>query len=111
MKLTILILFLLILTGCTQAQTITLDSFTLCLTEKGAKMYGTQWCSHCQKQKELFKESFKNIDYTDCDAKNLQCKTAGVNGYPTWIFSNGSKLPGTQSLKRLSDKTGCPPPS
>ncbi|MEI8253857.1 MAG: hypothetical protein WCG25_09235 [bacterium] len=29
-------------------------------------MYGTETCSHCIAQKELFGDSFKYINYIDC---------------------------------------------
>jgi len=30
------------------------SEFAKCLTQKGAKMYGTFWCPHCQNQKKEF---------------------------------------------------------
>ena len=85
------------------------NEFAQCLTEAGVKMYGTEWCQHCKAQKALFgKKSFKFVDYIDCDRDELKCAVAGVPGYPTWIFSDGSKESGTQSLETLSLKTGCP---
>jgi hypothetical protein len=37
------------------------DIFAKCLANKGMKMYGTEWCKNCQKQKALFGDSFKYI--------------------------------------------------
>ena len=86
------------------------EKLSLCLKEKGAIMYGAYWCSHCQKQKAEFGESFKNISYVECTEKEKECNDAGVVGYPTWIFPDGTKLSGEQELKTLAEKAGCPFP-
>ena len=80
--------------------------FAKCLTAKGAKLYGTDWCPHCKNQKELFGSAFRYIDYIDCDQKGLACQTAEIPGYPTWII-NGKKYSGTQKLEWLASFTGC----
>src|SRR3989338_746412 len=82
------------------------DSFANCLTEKGATMYGTEWCSHCKNQKADFGKSFKLVNYVDCDRNSQACLSAGVRGYPTWAI-NGSNYPGEQQLYRLASLTGC----
>ena len=87
------------------------DNFAMCLAEKGAKFYGAFWCPHCQKQKAMFEGSDK-LPYVECstpDAKGQLevCTAAGVNSYPTWIFADGSKLPGETPLETLAQKTGC----
>jgi len=82
------------------------DDFAKCLTEKGAKMFGTEWCAHCKDQKKLFGDSFQYIDYIDCDKNEKECDTAGIKGYPTWII-DGEKYEGEQKLSRLASLTGC----
>ena len=82
------------------------DVLAKCLTEKGVKMYGTEWCSYCKKQKEAFGNSFQYIDYIDCDKERSKCTAAGVKGYPTWVIS-GENYPGVQSFERLSSLSGC----
>ena len=110
MKKTIFILFILItsivLTSCSSNQPGNYDQFAQCLTEKGAKMYGTEWCSHCKNQKKTFGNSFQYIDYIDCDDRKQECLTAGVSGYPTWVV-DGNNYPGEQSLYRLASLSGC----
>ena len=54
------------------------DDFAICLAENGAKMYGTDWCSHCKDQKLLFGKSFKYVDYTDCDLNKDACTLCGA---------------------------------
>jgi len=96
----------LFLTGCSREPS-EYDTFAACLTESGAKMYGTDWCPHCKDQKELFGSSFDKIDYINCESYRTKCQQAGVQGYPTWIFEDGSQVAGTQQLKVLADKTNC----
>ena len=84
-----------------------LDDFAQCLTEKGAIFYGTEWCPHCKKQKKMFGNSVRYINFVDCDKEKDACATAGVKGYPTWKFADGTSLSGTQFLKTLAEKTGC----
>jgi hypothetical protein len=85
-----------------------------CLTQAGAKMYGTYWCPHCQKQKKEFGGAIEKVNYVECaDQANPRvqmqaCTDAGVTGYPTWIFADGSRLEGEQTFKQLADKAGCP---
>lgn len=90
------------------------DSFAQCLTDAGAKFYGTYWCSHCKAQKELFKNS-KKLPYTECSTSNGQgqlpvCTDAKIEGYPTWVFADGSRLSGEQTFEKLAEKTSCAVP-
>jgi glutaredoxin len=82
-----------------------LDDFAKCLTNKGATMYGTEWCPHCKEQKEMFGESFKYVNYVEC-TNNPLCGQMGITGYPTWII-NGVQYPGVQSFEKLKELTGC----
>jgi hypothetical protein len=89
-----------------------LDTFTACLSEKGAVFYGAFWCPHCQNQKAMFGKSQKLLQYIECstpDGKNqLQvCKDKNITEYPTWDFADGDRLTGEVSLSDLSKKTGC----
>lgn len=88
-----------------------LESFAKCLNQKGAKMYGAWWCGHCQSQKADFGESWRFINYIECsteDGRQKQvCADEKIEGYPTWAFSDGSKIPGKLDFRTLSEKTGC----
>lgn len=91
------------------------DGFAQCLTEKGVKMYGAWWCPHCQNQKDLFGSAFDYVDYVECSpgstkGMSQQCKDAGIEGYPTWTFADGTKASGEQSFQDLSEKSSCPLP-
>lgn len=84
-----------------------------CLEDKGALMYGAFWCSHCGEQKKNFggaAEPF--IPYRECDANGEnpvteECLALGVENYPTWIFSDGKRVTGAQTLVELQKLTGC----
>jgi thiol-disulfide isomerase/thioredoxin len=88
------------------------DAFATCLKDKGAIFYGAFWCTHCQATKKLFGSSQKLLPYVECStadgSEQLQiCKDKKIEGYPTWIFSDGSKLAGEVTLQQLADKTAC----
>ena len=83
------------------------DTFAQCLTEKGATMYGTEWCGHCKDQKADFGSSFQYVNFVDCDKQKSLCVTEGVKGYPTWII-NGELYSGRQNMFKLSQLTDCP---
>lgn len=82
------------------------DVFAQCLTDAGVKMYGTEWCPHCQNQKKLFGKSFKIINYIDCDKNRETCLIEGIQGYPTWKL-NGESYTGEQSFKSLAQISEC----
>ena len=89
-----------------------LASFAQCITQKGAKMYGASWCTHCAAQKKMFGDAFKNVNYVECaqesnpQAQTPACQAAGIQGYPTWEVG-GQKYPGEITLEKLSQLTGC----
>lgn len=82
------------------------EEFAQCLTEKGAVMYGTEWCSHCKAQKERFGEFFEFVDYIDCDLNKEKCNAEKISGYPTWKIM-GQSFPGGKTLEELSELSGC----
>ncbi len=96
----------------TTAQPVTsLDKFAQCLADNGAKMYGAYWCPHCTNQQNLFGDSFKFIDYVECDSQGENprlelCFSAGIELFPTWEI-NGAKHQGEQSLADLARISGC----
>jgi hypothetical protein len=84
-----------------------------CLTDSGAKMYGTFWCPHCQKQKEAFGDAFGLVNYVECtlngqqDVLNPVCADAGVSSFPTWVFGDGTRQSGELSFSVLAERSGC----
>ncbi len=90
--------------------------FAECLTEKGVKMYGAWWCPHCQSQKRAFGAAFSSVDYTECSPPGGRsmlpvCTEAGVESFPTWVFSDGTRKTGDQPLTILAEASGCELPS
>ncbi len=88
------------------------DDFAKCLTEKGVVMYGAYWCPHCKNQEELFGNSWELVNYVECSLPNRAgqtqvCSSAGIKGYPTWEFSDGSRAEGELSMRQLSEKGNC----
>lgn len=91
--------------------TINLDSFAQYLAEKQITMYGADWCSYCQKEKNDFGDSFKYVPYVECPDEPQVCLEKGVDGYPTWIFPDGKKLVGAQGILKLIQESGYPLPA
>lgn len=92
-----------------------LDTFATCIKDSGAKFYGAFWCPHCQNQKAEFGSSAKYLPYVECSTPDGSsqltiCNEAGVQGYPTWKFPDGTVETGEVSLNRLSELTNCPLP-
>ncbi|MFH1047301.1 MAG: hypothetical protein V1738_03275 [Patescibacteria group bacterium] len=96
-----------------KATTNQVDQLADCLTASGAKLYGTFWCPHCTEQKKAFGDSFGRISYIECTVdgqKNVmsqECKDAGVTGFPTWIFGDGTRVSGKQSFADLAAHGSC----
>ncbi|MBI4261949.1 hypothetical protein HY624_00295 [Candidatus Uhrbacteria bacterium] len=94
-----------------------LTSFADCLTTKGAIMYGTWWCPHCKNQKDLFGKSFDHVRYVECaptgnpNMRAQACIDAKIEGYPTWIFADGSRREREMTLDELREKTQCALPT
>ncbi len=89
------------------------DTLAQCINNSGAKFYGAFWCPHCQATKAMFGKSAKLLPYIECstaDGKNQLpvCTEKEIKGYPTWIFPDGSRLSGEQTLGTLAEKTNCP---
>ncbi len=89
------------------------DDFAACLTEKGATVYGAYWCPNCQRQKLNFGNSFRLINYVECDPNDPEgkgqptlCEAEGITAYPTWVYQ-GQKHVGLKSMEELSGMTGC----
>ena len=84
-----------------------LDDFAKCLTSKGMTMYGAYWCPHCLNIKKLFADSFQYIQYVECTVSVKTCTDQNVSGYPTFIFSDGTRLEGEVGLSDFAQKTSC----
>jgi hypothetical protein len=109
----ILLIVLLFLAGCGQQYSReSVDEFAKCLTENGVVMYGTFWCPHCANVKKDFGESFRHINYIECDPRGDDeqaelCIEKDIQEYATFEFSDGSRLVGEPNFEELGGKTGC----
>jgi len=93
-------------------QPASLEEFAKCLTEKGMKFYGAEWCSWCKKEKELFAEAVQYLPYIECvdeesDELTAECQEAGISSFPTWQLPNGELVSGFKTLEELSELSGC----
>ena len=90
--------------------------FAQCLKQKGIVFYGAFWCPHCQATKTMFGAAKSELPYVECstpDGKDQTqiCKDKSVAEYPTWVFPDGTRLTGEQTLQSLSEKSGCTLPT
>lgn len=88
------------------------DAVAQCIADSGATFYGAFWCPHCQATKAVFGKSAKLLPYVECSQPNGKgqlpiCEEAGIKGYPTWRFADGSELSGERSIAELAAKTNC----
>lgn len=88
------------------------DALAMCMTEKGTKMYGAYWCVHCANQKKAFGTSFDKVKYIECSlpggqGQTQECQAAGIEGYPTWEFGDGTRMSGEVAVETLAEKSGC----
>lgn len=88
------------------------DGVAQCIADKGAKFYGAFWCPRCQAQKRKFGGAAKYLPYVECstaDGKGITqvCVDNNATKWPTWVFADGSRLNGAQSVSALAEKTQC----
>ena len=85
------------------------DTKTLaqCLSFNQFIMYGTQVCSACSAQKDLFGEDFTYISYIDCNQNQKLCIDKKITGFPTWIDREGNKYSGVIPLEILTELSHC----
>ncbi len=93
-----------------------LAALATCLTERGAKFYGSFTCPHCQEQKKDFGDAVSMVPYIECSTPDGReqtqvCADAGITAYPTWVFANGEQVMGRVTLSSLAEATGCPAPA
>lgn len=80
------------------------------LSERGAAMYGSHTCVHCEKQKELFGGAFGYITYVECsrsgpDPRPALCAAKNIKSYPTWEIG-GEFHEGVRTLEQLGEISG-----
>lgn len=88
------------------------NDFAMCIKDSGSIFYGAFWCPHCQAQKALFGSAAKYLPYVECSTSDGQgqvqiCASKKIQGYPTWVFPDGSVESNEISLEELAKKTSC----
>lgn len=101
-------IFLLLLAGCGGGP---YKEFAQCLTDANVVMYGTDWCSHCTDQKDMFGDDFDYIEFVNCDFNSEECSAAGVYGYPTWTIDGELLGAGVQTFQDLGEAASCTVPT
>ncbi|MCA9168142.1 MAG: peptidylprolyl isomerase, partial [Planctomycetales bacterium] len=87
-----------------------LVAFAKALADKGVKFFGAAWCPHCTAQKELFEDGQHFLPFIEATNPDRTPNQDGIDNnitsYPTWVFPDGSRLEGEQTLQTLSEKAG-----
>ena len=101
-------LSLVVLMGCGRNY----DAFAQCLTDNDVTFFGAFWCPHCQNQKNLFGGAMEYVNYVECSLPDQSgqtqiCIDENIETYPTWEFSDGTRVDGVQTLESLSARSGC----
>jgi cyclophilin family peptidyl-prolyl cis-trans isomerase len=80
------------------------------LTDAGAKFYGASWCPVCTAQKELFEDGAQLLPFIEVTNPDRTLNSVGqannIDTFPTWVFANGTRLEGIQSLQVLAAAAG-----
>jgi uncharacterized membrane protein len=65
------------------ADDIDLVAFGQCVARRHIVMYGSMSCSHCQHQKALFADGFRELNFVECNEHCAQ--EFNISQYPTWV--------------------------
>jgi hypothetical protein len=71
---------------------------------KNSILYTQLGCHACGSQKELFGESYQNLNIIDCWYEREKC--ANIQYTPTWVI-NGKEYVGVQTIEKLQELTNC----
>ncbi|MEK6872455.1 MAG: hypothetical protein AABW90_00400 [Nanoarchaeota archaeon] len=82
------------------------DEFAQCLTEKGVKVYGNDFCQYTTKQFNYFGKSKQYLNYIKCSENKELCDSKDITTTPTWEINN-ELYSQVQTFERLEAITGC----
>ncbi len=82
------------------------DEFAKCLTEKGAVIYGNDYCQYTLQQMGFFGKSKEYLNYIRCSENKELCDQKGIKITPTWEIE-GKMYEQVQNFERLSAISGC----
>ncbi len=87
-----------------------LVAFAKALAATTTKFYGADWCPFCNQQKALFQDGAQYLPFvevTNADrTANSVATQNNITTYPTWVFPDGSRLEGVQTLATIAQKSG-----
>lgn len=88
-----------------------ISQFVDCLSTKGVKIYGANWCGWTKK---LVVDTLGGFDiaapiYVECTEQELICEQEEIKGFPT-IKINGEVYEGQRTFEGLAEATGCEAP-
>ena len=86
-----------------------LAAFANLLRTNGATLYGAAWDATTTAQRQLFGDGSQFLNFVEVTNPNHTLNAIATTNNitttsPTWIFSNGSRLTGTQSLAALASQ-------
>ncbi len=91
-----------------------LVKFAKDLSAKNVVLYGADWSTSTSDQKRLFDDGAKHLTYIDVTnsdrTPNQTAIDKAITTYPTWIFADGGRLEGIQSLKAIGTRANVPIP-
>ena len=87
-----------------------LVAFAKALAATNTRFFGADWCAFCNQQKALFQDGGKYLPFvevTNADrTPNSVATQNNITTYPTWVFPDGSRLEGVQTLATIAQRSG-----
>jgi len=80
-----------------------LDDFVSCISKK-TTLYTQEGCHACEKQENIFGDSYEKLNVVDCFDTPELCQ--GITGTPTWKIGDELYV-GVMSLEALAKITKC----
>jgi len=87
-----------------------LAAFAEQLAASNTRLFGAAWNADSTAQKELFEDGGQFLPFTEVtnsdQTPNQEAADFNITIFPTWIFPDGTRLEGVQSLQTLSARSG-----
>jgi len=87
-----------------------LVEFAKLLTQSGTVVYGATWSADSSEQRRLFQDGAKYLPFVNVTnpdrTPNQLAAQHQITVYPTWVFDDGSRLEGMQSLATIALRSG-----
>lgn len=87
-----------------------LVEFAQGLASAGVKLYGAKWDVATTTQRDLFEDGRQFLPFVDVTAADRTrlplADSLDIDVYPTWVFTDGSRLEGVQSLVTIAQRAG-----